>query len=525
MGPAERLQLLFAHDEALLQINTHLRPEPLAVEPPTTRQNPLPLSELSGNCADKLVVEESKSTPPRVSDAAPSPHDGTFCPMTAISRFPYHHIRGRLMQQVASRFFDKGQFWDRSWDLYYIHAPSHLGGRPLILVPSSQVRKLLRDINSTLNCSLFLPTEEEKGLLLRFNRDGFPQPTFLGHSDNRNTKDRLEASIPPESVLKTRRGEMDEQLIAFEKMMEAAVSSAKSKSKSKSKKQRLRIQHDLDTRDTVRRAQCYLGLRAESSDLIDCKLDEHRLPDPDPAVLAVDKPVSYPFWRDPVFISIDVEVNERCHTQVTEVGISLLDTRDLTGVAPGPQGEEWQSRIQSRHLRVQEYRNHVNHLYVCGCPDNFEFGTSEWVAENDVSSTVQNIFANPTFLDVPDQEFRPLVLVGHSLDADIQYLQLTNVHIIEGSSGASKFIDRIDTASFFQFIRGELEPRSLGAVIGELGMTGWNLHNAGNDACYTMQALVAMLVMHSIEAPGISTSVEACNDSAEATHVCVDMDD
>ncbi|KAL4785654.1 hypothetical protein BJX76DRAFT_323866 [Aspergillus varians] len=528
MDPAERLQLLFAQDEAILQINTRLRPAPPVTEPPAAGQSPSHLLEPPVSQLAELsisIIKEDNDTPPPGSDAPLSPHDGTFCPMTVMSRFPYHRIRGDLMQKVANNFFDKGQFWDRSWDLYYIHAPARLGGRPLVLVPATQVRKFLQEINNALDCSLSLPPEEEKGLVLRFNRDGFPQPTFLGHSDSRTTKDLLELGIPPKCSLRSGPGEMDEQLIAFERMMEAAVSSAKSKSKSKAKKQRLRIQRDLDVRDAIRRSQCYLGLRANSSDLIEFKWEEHPLPDPEPLILAVDKPVPYPFWREPIFISVDVEVNERCHTQVTEVGISTLDTRDLTGIAPGPQGEEWQSHIRSRHLRVQEYKHHVNHLYVRGCPENFEFGTSEWVSSDGVSGMVQDSFAQPSFFDGPDKTLRPLVLVGHSLDADIQYLQLANVHFIEDSNGAPKFADRIDTATSFQVIRGEVDPRSLGGVIGELGMTGWNLHNAGNDARYTMQALVAMLVVHSIDAHHMSTSMEACNDgSAEAApHVCVDM--
>lgn len=319
---------------------------------------------------------------------------------------------------------------------------------------------------------------------------------------------------------------MDEQWIAFEQMMEAAVSSAKSKSKSKAKKQRLRIQRDLETQDVIRRAQCYLGLRADCSDLIDCKWDEDSHSDPEPPRLVVDKPVPYPFWRAPIFISVDVEVNERCHTEVTEIGISTLDTRDLIGIAPGQQGEKWQSRIQSRHLRVQEYARHVNRLYVRGCPDSFRFGISEWVSSDGISTTVQNSFAHPTFFDGPDRAPRPLVLVGHNLDADIQYLQLANVEMVEESTGASKFADRIDTASFFRLIRGELEPRSLGAVIYELGMTGWNLHNAGNDARYTLQALVAMLVAHSINSQSNPTSQESCKDGADeaALLACADMD-
>ncbi|KAL4882897.1 hypothetical protein BJY04DRAFT_216982 [Aspergillus karnatakaensis] len=515
MDPSERLRLLFAGDEATLHINTGLRSEPPA-EPPAEK---MAATESLGSKLNQLMisVEQANKPPTAASSLPPSPHDGTFCPMTAISRYPYHYIRGDLMQKVASRFFDKAQFFDRPWDLYYIHAPDRLGGRPLVLVPCCQVRKLLRDVNTTFQCSLSLPPEEEKGLVLRFNRDGYPQPTFLGHSFDRETKDRLEALIPVKSSLTRSLGERTtaEDLIAYERMMEAAVASAKSKSKSKAKKQRLRVQRTIDTSETIQRAQCYLGLRADSTDLIDCSWKD--LPSPGLRV-TLDKPAPYPFWRDAVFVSIDIEVNERCHTQITEIGISTLDARDLAGVAPGLRGENWQSRIKSRHLRVQEHRFHVNQLYIRGCPENFEFGTSEWVAAADIDKTVQKSFVDPSFFD--GNKLRPLVLVGHNLEADIKYFQLADVHVIDDARGASKFSDRIDTAAAFQMIRGATEPRSLGHVVGELGMTGWNLHNAGNDARYTIQALIAMLLEHTLPSvvQDVQESLDDQHESAQAVN-------
>ncbi|KAI9371881.1 hypothetical protein BJX61DRAFT_481700 [Aspergillus egyptiacus] len=498
-----RMQLLFAQEEGLLQIDTHLHSVDENARLEAAKANQVPhSSDAQMTCLgqSKVSGDNDKIAPSTAfspTDVPPSPHDGTFCPLAAISRFPYHHIRGDLKQRVASKFFDKGQFWERDWDLYYIHATPRFGGRHLLLVPASQVRHLLKEINKTLDCSLSIPSSEDKGLLLNFNRDGFPQPIFLGRSTDRASKDSLESTIPPSSGLRLIPNCVDDEISAFEKMMEAALSAAKSKSKSKAKKQRTRFQREMETSDTIRRVQCYLGLRADSSELIECNWGEQAEPEPEFRPLTLDQPAPYPFHTEPVFISLDVEVNERCHTAITEVGISTLDTRDLIGVAPGPQGENWQSRIRSRHLRVEEYRYHANHLYVRGCPDKFEFGTSEFVRAEKVSQVIQDSFADPAFFDGPDKKLRPLVLVGHSLISDIQYLELANVHIIDESSGASKFADRIDTADSFQMIRGETDLRSLGSVIGELGMTGWNLHNAGNDARYTLQALVAMLVEHS----------------------------
>ncbi|KAL4816264.1 hypothetical protein BDW67DRAFT_191164 [Aspergillus spinulosporus] len=516
MGIIERFQLLFAQDDAIFQLDTRLsHPLPAASleaplmsdkAPDLPRGNSTQLADLS-----ILTAKDEEFTATIPGPDIPSPHDGTFCPMLAMSRFPYHHIRGDLMQKVASRFFDKGQFWDRKWDMYYIHVPQCLGGRPLLLVPTFQARALLRQVNKALDCFLYLPTEEHRGLVLNFNREGFPQPIFLGKSGNRNTKDRLEATIPQRLDIRDSFGDMDKQeMIDFEKMMEAAVSSAEYKSKSKAKKQRLRIQREVVTSDAIRRSFCYLGLLAESTNHESFEQLESEQPRFD-----VKKPVPYPFWTEAVFISVDVEVHERSHSQVTEIGISTLDTRNLIGVAPGTNGEEWQSRIQARHLRVKEYGNHTNHLYVRGCPANFDFGTSEWVASDHLSNAVQACFTLPSFFDGADKKLRPLVLVGHSLDADIQYLKLANVHI-QGKSGIPQFVDRIDIAAFFQLLRGETEPRSLGALIGELGMTGWNLHNAGNDARYTLQALVATLLSHSVGRPSGGPKPGA------APHVCVE---
>jgi hypothetical protein len=41
----------------------------------------------------------------------------SYCPVVALSRFPYRYLRGEMSQKVASRFFDANKFWDRHWDL------------------------------------------------------------------------------------------------------------------------------------------------------------------------------------------------------------------------------------------------------------------------------------------------------------------------------------------------------------------------------------------------------------------------
>ena len=40
-----------------------------------------------------------------------------FCPVVAVSRYPYKFLNGDLSQKVAAAFFDQKKFWNRPWDL------------------------------------------------------------------------------------------------------------------------------------------------------------------------------------------------------------------------------------------------------------------------------------------------------------------------------------------------------------------------------------------------------------------------
>ncbi|GAB1203439.1 hypothetical protein APSETT445_002074 [Aspergillus pseudonomiae] len=248
-------------------------------------------------------------------------------------------------------------------------------------------------------------------------------------------------------------------------------------------------------------AQSYLGLRSsEVDDLIDdVAWEEKKAQDPmpeTPKLLHMDKPAPFPFWMKPVFISIDVESNEHYHKQITEVGISTLDTLDLVGMSPAEDGAHWRDRIKSRHLRVQEYAHHVNQHFVAGCPGNFDFGTSEWVSANDLGATVQDAF-QVSSSSSPTRAPRHLILVGHAINSDIQYLRQIGVRMERKPEGTAGFIGTVDTAEFFRIIRGEPTTRKLADILQEFNMTGWHLHNAGNDARYTMEVMLCMMLEHS----------------------------
>ncbi|GIK01620.1 hypothetical protein Aspvir_005658 [Aspergillus viridinutans] len=568
MDRTARLKLLFSEDESLLQINTGLnavstsdskaaeeasltvvtQEEVQSEKDDKDLESKTKLEETAEGLAKSTVQEtdecnasmqtpETRDSSTHSQEEPSTPLDGFFCPLMAMSRYPYKFVRKELSQTVASRFFDGGKFWQRVWDLYYVHVSPQLSPRPLLLVPAAQVRKFVQEINRELEVTLSIPEESEMGMILDFNLDGVPQPTFIGKCTSRETKDELEATIPPRTNYEPPT-DMDEAHLAYEQMIEYGINASKNKSRgkaSKAKKQQIRLQAETELVQTRKKMHCYLGLQSYHSldlpELIDERSWEEKrnddcstaqsLDDSDTGIPRLDtnNPAMFSFWKEPVFISVDVECNERCHEQVTEVGISTLDTVDLVGIPPGENAENWTSRIRSRHLRVREYGHIINRQYVSGCPGSFEFGESEWVSKGKLADVVQACFQPPYSFGIEDtdgvqlgsgpeykHQQRNLILVGHNTSMDVKYLASLGIPVFENVRTA--FLEHIDTAELYRIIRSEANQRSLASILGELGIIGWNLHNAGNDARYTLEALVRMICRDTGEVSVAASTVE-----------------
>lgn len=159
MGRAERLRLLFGDDDgSLLQTNTRLKvpvPSVSVVEDPETQPNDTAAKEIfhklsvheqqtKDEPSQKALVEEaeapktivhpedqnqeapkdeSEDQSAAIFEDPPIPQEtevcvsGSFCPLIAVSRFPYRFIHGDPSQLVARAFFDGGKFWERRWNM------------------------------------------------------------------------------------------------------------------------------------------------------------------------------------------------------------------------------------------------------------------------------------------------------------------------------------------------------------------------------------------------------------------------
>ena len=224
--------------------------------------------------------------------------------------------------------------------------------------------------------------------------------------------------------------------------------------------------------------------------------------------LDVSLPPPFPSDEAPVLIAVDVESFEHNHSLITEIGISTLDTLLLSRLAPGATGEGWHKAIKTRHFRVKEYVHLNNRDFVDGCAERFEFGESEFVSIKDAAAVVENCFRSActtstamtaaagtgkhgTKLGVQvGKKFpeRRLILVGHDTQVDISYLRALGYNPLDNPC----LLETLDTSALYRTFKRESNPRGLGYILYELGLIGWHLHNAGNDAAYTLHALIGI---------------------------------
>ncbi|KAK4186557.1 good for full DBP5 activity protein 2 [Podospora australis] len=411
-----------------------------------------------------------------------SAENSTFVPWKLVIGYPDAFVGKKNGERCAPFFTLEGLHENRIWDLYYLHQPREFKSqKPALFVSTWQFQHLLDVVNIKLDTKLTIPPgKNEDKFRLTFGLGDTPRPRFLGRSTSAEDFQKFCDQIPapkPDDDLKHATHGGREIFMDIMSMLKQDFSKGKKSDKNKYK----RIAAHRKWGRSIKLAQRYLGLResnlnktSDSSNTLD--LETPLTTKPEGSVL---------------FVAIDLEAYEFNHDMITEVGIATLDTTDIVGVAPGENGKNWLPLVQARHLRIKENAWAENSKYVRGCADRFDFGATEFVSIRDIPSIIESLIDKATLNpSSEDPEPRPVVLVFHESAADIKFLQSVNYNVYN----AKNVIGVMDTKEMYQYVLRSNSHNSLELVLSYVGIPYGNLHNAGNDAVYTLKGMIGLAV-------------------------------
>ncbi|KAG4100692.1 hypothetical protein H8356DRAFT_304832 [Neocallimastix lanati (nom. inval.)] len=175
--------------------------------------------------------------------------------------------------------------------------------------------------------------------------------------------------------------------------------------------------------------------------------------------------------NEKLYICLDIEAFERNHDFLTEFGWCLFKKN----------GEI----IKKKHAIVEEYISYHNGRYVPDNKNNYNFGKSEVVKLKDIYKELKNDFDQVNYL------------VGHGINNDIRFLKKIKVDVskFKKMNGNSNKIDDYGIIETMDLFSGFFltKPVGLEKSLRRLEIPYKSLHNAGNDAYYTMQVFLEII--------------------------------
>lgn len=209
--------------------------------------------------------------------------------------------------------------------------------------------------------------------------------------------------------------------------------------------------------------------------------------------------------KDAVFVCIDCEAWEFDQKVITEVGVAVLDTRKLKALPTDSAAAEAAcfSHMAVAHFLIAEHRHRVNRKFIKGYPDKFTFGRTQTVPAARMPLLLERLFQDPAQLEriatphfaLPPAATAPrnIVFVGHDTGNDRTFLRQLGFEL---GALAHPILCTADT----QRILGSKQQMKLRTFASALGFDSPAdvaalkfLHNAGNDAAWTLKFLVAMV--------------------------------
>ena len=196
-----------------------------------------------------------------------------------------------------------------------------------------------------------------------------------------------------------------------------------------------------------------------------------------------------------ICFAIDVEAFEFDTDIVTEIGISIYDPREnIHSLTP---------IIRSYHLIVAEALPLRNKKFVCDFKDCFLLGESLVLPLEQCVEFIQSLINFYMKCETEQDLTWERAFVGHSIAGDIRWLKKIGVHIPEldneltkaadpvESKGDERHAKMLDTGKIYSICYGK-KGSSLGKLLRLFHMPHAFLHNAGNDAYYTLLLILKL---------------------------------
>ncbi|TVY81267.1 Uncharacterized protein LSUE1_G002521 [Lachnellula suecica] len=177
----------------------------------------------------------------------------------------------------------------------------------------------------------------------------------------------------------------------------------------------------------------------------------------------------YDYYKDVVFVSIDFEnVRSVIHSFASQymqcqLGVSIFDTRDYL------------AKPVKDALVTYNFSTGDNKKYHEQARSRFLFGVSKTITQQELASELEALIWRD----------RKIAIVGHGMACDFEILEFLGVDLEES------VVAIFDTGDLVPLVLG-CEGRSLGDLLEELGCPFDELHTAGNDANFTLRALIMM---------------------------------
>jgi hypothetical protein len=208
--------------------------------------------------------------------------------------------------------------------------------------------------------------------------------------------------------------------------------------------------------------------------------------------------------QDALIVSFDTEWERHgLKDHVVEIGVTILDTRDIIDVAPGRFAYDWIAKTKTYHYVVDVTRRPSERMRTCLFGDDMFADVS--AIKRDIVSVLQRA-AHPPYdpSRVTGLGPRKVILVGHSVHIDL--LQLFRSPGLELDLYSKDVFLTKPAMVFDTFmltnsaaLQGAgIESAKLGRLVNWLGVHPQykhhnfviGCHNAGNDAAYAMMALL-----------------------------------